>query len=62
MLKKDTRTILHNINLIKTGVFDTNIDIKRADELGEISNAIESMANDIAKLNNEIISTQAEIV
>ena len=62
MLKKDTRTIIQKINLIRNGDYDINIDIKRADELGEISNAIETMASDIAKLNNEIISTQAEIV
>ncbi len=62
MIKKDTRTIIEKINLIKNGDYDIDIDIKRADELGEISNAIETMASDIAKLNNEIISTQAEIV
>ncbi len=62
MLKKDTRTIIQKINLIRNGDYDINIDIKRADELGEISNAIETMASDIAKLNNEIINTQAEIV
>jgi response regulator RpfG family c-di-GMP phosphodiesterase len=62
MLKHDTHTIIQNIDEIKNGNYAVDIDIKRADELGEISNAIEIMANDIGRLNNEIISTQSEIV
>ncbi len=62
MLKKDTKMILKNIKSIQNGNYQINIDITRADELGEISNAIEHMATKIDSLNQEIVSTQMEVV
>lgn len=62
MLKKDTKMILKNIKSIQNGNYQINIDITRADELGEISNAIEHMATKIDSLNREIVSTQMEVV
>ncbi len=69
MLKKDTKRIIDSISQIKNGSYDVSIGIKRADELGEISGAIESMADSIQQgideintLNEEITSTQKEVV
>ena len=62
MLKKDTKMILKNIKSIQNGNYQINIDITRADELGEISNAIEHMATKIDSLNQEIVNTQMEVV
>jgi response regulator RpfG family c-di-GMP phosphodiesterase len=69
MLKIDTQKILENIGIIKNGSYDISIDVNRADELGEISTAIENMAkhiqdgiNEIESLNEEIVSTQREVV
>jgi response regulator RpfG family c-di-GMP phosphodiesterase len=62
MLKKDTNTIVENIENIKNGDYNVNIDIVRSDELGEISSAIETMSKDILSLNKEILNTQAEVL
>lgn len=62
MLKKDTAKVLNNIQEVKNSNYNIKHNIVRADEIGEISQAIESMAHKIGALNNEIISTQTEIV
>lgn len=69
MLKKDTEKIIHAVGHIKDNNFSTHIDIARADELGEISQAINDMTcsiekgiNEIASLNEEIKDTQKEVV
>ncbi len=62
MLKKDTQKVLNNIHEIKHSNYNIKHNIARADEIGEISQAIESMSHEIGTLNEEIISTQTEIV
>ncbi len=62
MLKKDTQMVLNNIHEVKHSNYNIKHNIARADEIGEISQAIESMAHEIGTLNDEIISTQTEVV
>ncbi|QFR48767.1 HD domain-containing protein [Sulfurimonas lithotrophica] len=62
MLKEDTKKVLENIHEIKHSNYNITHNIARADEIGEISQAIESMAHEIGNLNQEIVSTQTEIV
>ncbi|MBV5278840.1 MAG: HD domain-containing protein [Campylobacteraceae bacterium] len=69
MLKEDTHAILESINKIQNGSYLVNIDVQRADELGEISNAIQIMAAEINHgithindLSQEILTTQKEVV
>jgi len=69
MLKEDTNIILESINKIQSGSYLVDIDVHRADELGEISNAIQIMAAEINQgithindLSEEILTTQKEVV
>ncbi|QIR77305.1 HD domain-containing protein [Sulfurospirillum diekertiae] len=69
MLKKDTHTILQSIQKIQKGTYIVDIEVHRADELGEISSAIQAMGAEIDQgigkvntLNKEIVTTQKEIV
>ena len=62
MLKKDTAKVLNNIKEVKSSNYNIKHNIARADEIGEISQAIESMAHEIGALNEEIILTQTEVV
>ena len=69
MLKEDTETILESIDKIQSGSYIVDIDLCRADELGEISSAIRAMGQEIDQgiakvnaLNDEIITTQKEVV
>ena len=69
ILKEDTETILESIDKIQSGSYIVDIDLCRADELGEISSAIRAMGQEIDQgiakvnaLNDEIITTQKEVV
>lgn len=69
VLKEDTKTIMSNIKNIENGNYTNTKVINRPDELGEISYAIKNMSssineglNKINNLNEEIISTQKEVV
>ena len=69
ILKKDTKTIIENINLVKAGKYTNTQTINRPDELGEISFAIKDMSKSIKEgiqqienLHGEITNTQKEII
>jgi len=69
VLKEDTKTIITNIQNVQNGNYSNTQVINRPDELGEISYAIKNMSssineglNKIKNLNEEIISTQKEVV
>jgi len=69
ILKKDTKTIIENIEIVKSGNYNKTQTINRPDELGEISFAIKDMSHSIYEgiqqiesLNDEIINTQKEII
>ena len=69
VLKEDTKVIIENIKNVEEGKFSNTKIINRPDELGEISFAIKNMSgsiesgiDEIAALNEEISSTQREVV
>ncbi|KAB7887909.1 HD domain-containing protein [Poseidonibacter ostreae] len=68
ILKNDTKKIIENINIVKSGKYNTQT-INRPDELGEISFAIKDMSKSIKEgieqieqLHGEITNTQKEII
>ena len=69
ILKDDTKMIIQNINIVKSGEFNNTKTINRPDELGEISFAIKDMSTSIKEgieqiesLHDEITNTQKEII
>ncbi len=69
ILKEDTKTIIENINSVKSGEYTKTQTINRPDELGEISFAIKDMSKSIKdgieqieELHGEITNTQKEII
>jgi len=61
-LKEDTQEILNSISSIRKGQYDINPSINRADELGEISSAIQTMSNKIQESIQEIQTKDKEIL